>query len=275
MVTKSDYHKREIAASRSVLVELIHLLGEFRDSMVVIGGSVPPLLYPEAANEYVGTLDIDLAFDHRTITESYHTIRKSLLKRGYKVDDRQPYIFYRDVPMSTGDPVTVQVDFLAGEYGGTGKSHRTQKIQDVNARKARACDLAFTEYLEVSIEGELPDGRKDKVSCKIAGVVPFLVMKGMTLASRLKEKDSWDIYYCLTQHPKGIDNLIEQFRPSMGNRLVQEGLKIIAEKFKTTNHLGPQHIVDFLEIADPEERERIKRDAFERVNYLLRGLGII
>ena len=90
MVTKSDYSKREVKASRSVLVELVHLLGKFKDSMVVVGGSVPPLLYPETANEYVGTLDVDIAFDHRIIKESYDTILKYLQKKGYRVDDQQP-----------------------------------------------------------------------------------------------------------------------------------------------------------------------------------------
>ena len=32
MVTKTDYGQREVEACKSVLVELVHLLGEFRDS---------------------------------------------------------------------------------------------------------------------------------------------------------------------------------------------------------------------------------------------------
>lgn len=275
MVTKSDYSKREVEASRSVLVELIHLLGEFKDSMVVVGGSVPPLLYPETANDYVGTLDVDIAFDHRIVKETYDTIRKSLQKKGYRVNDQQPFIFYRDVTMPGGDTVTIQVDFLSGEYAGTGKSRRTQKIQDINARKARGCDLAFTENIEVCIEGRLPDGSIDKVKCKIAGIVPFIVMKGMTLASRLKEKDAWDIYYCLTHHSDGLDSLIEKFKPYIDHGLVQEGLNNIKEKFGSPDHIGPQHVADFMEISDEEEIERIKRNAFERVNHLLRGLGLI
>ena len=43
MVGKSDFGQREVKASRSVLVELIHILGEFKDAIVVIGGSVPLL----------------------------------------------------------------------------------------------------------------------------------------------------------------------------------------------------------------------------------------
>ncbi|GAH75557.1 unnamed protein product, partial [marine sediment metagenome] len=47
------------------------------------------------------------------------------------------FIFYRTIPVKDGRNITVEVDLLAGEYGGTGKAHRTQSVQDVRARKAR------------------------------------------------------------------------------------------------------------------------------------------
>ena len=37
-------------------------------------------------------------------------------------------------------------------------------------------------------------------------------------------------------------------------------------------HIGSVHVADFLEITDHEERDRLQRDAFERVNYLLAKL---
>lgn len=36
---------------------------------------------------------------------------------------------------------------------------------------------------------------------------------------------------------------------------------------------GPKSVVDFDEIDDPDEQERIQRDAYERVNALLNKLG--
>jgi hypothetical protein len=274
MVTKVDYGKREVEAARSVLVELIHLLGEFRDAIVLVGGSVPPLLFRETAKDYVGTLDVDLALNHITIDdETYQTIRNALLKRGYK-EGSQPFIFFREVPTEAGDPVVVEVNFLSGEYGGTGKSHRTQKIQDVRARKARGCDLAFDNFVTVEMEAELPDGGKDRVTCKVAAVVPFIVMKGMALADRMKEKDASDIYYCLTHYPGGLDRLIEEFQIYIGDGLVQEGLLKISDKFASPGYIGPKQVADFEGITDVEEREALQRDAFERVNYLLEKLGI-
>ena len=274
MVSKADYGQQEVNASKTVLVELIHVLGEFRNSIVVVGGSVPPLLFPEKADEYVGTLDVDLAIDPSISENTYESIRKCLLSSGYQESDKQPFIFYRKVTISDSTPITVQVDLLSGEYGGTGKTHRTQKIQDIRARKARGSDLAFNTFEEVEIEAELPNGGLDKVKCRIAGIVPFLVMKGMALASRMKEKDAWDIYFCLLHFPGGLEKLVEEFRPFAENKLVVEGLSNIGEKFQSPDHIGPKNIVDFENITDEEENDRIKRDAYERVHFLLSKLGL-
>ena len=78
-----------------------------------------------------------------------------------------------------GREIKVEVDLLAGEYGGTGRSHRHQRIQDISPRKARGCDLAFEMSGEVTIEGTLPGGGKDSVAVRVAGIVPFIVMKAM------------------------------------------------------------------------------------------------
>ena len=41
---RTDYTADAVAAARSVLLELTHLLGEYRNDVVVIGGWVPELL---------------------------------------------------------------------------------------------------------------------------------------------------------------------------------------------------------------------------------------
>ena len=124
------------------------------------------------------------------------------------------------------------------------------------------------------MEAKLPEGGMDRVTCKVAAVVPFIVMKGMALADRMKEKDAWDIYYCLVHHPDGLDRLIEEFRTYIDNELVREGLIKISDKFVSPEHVGPKQVADFEAITDVEEREALQRDAFERVNYLLEKLGI-
>ncbi len=274
MVTRRDYNAEGVEAAHSVLLELMHVLGAYREHIVLVGGWVPVFLCPEPEELHVGSLDVDLALDHRHLTDAgYRTIQRLLLQQGYQ-QGNQPFIFYRTVKTS-GTEIRVEVDLLGGEYGGTGKTHRTQRVQqDLRVRKARGADLAFNDPIEITVKGELPEGGEDSVTLSVASIVPFLIMKGMALEDRLKEKDSWDIYYCVLNYPDGLDRLVEEFRTYIRSALVREGLEKIAKHFASIENVGPTHVANFQEVTDGEERERLRRDAYERINYLLEALGI-
>ena len=167
----------------------------------------------------------------------------------------------------------VEVDFLAGEYQGTTAKHRTQKVLDIQPRKARGCDLAFIDPIKVDIEGELPNGSRDKTSVRVASIVPFLMMKAQAL-SRLKEKDAYDIYFCLRHYPGGLDAVIEAFAPFIENKLVREGLHILADKFASVEHVGPVMVADFEDVQDADARAMLLQDIFQRVKYLLERLKV-
>ena len=82
MVTHRDYTADAAQAARSVLIELVHLLGEYRDHIVLVGGWVPELLLPETERPHVGSVDVDLAVNHRTLQErGYERIQELLLSR--------------------------------------------------------------------------------------------------------------------------------------------------------------------------------------------------
>jgi len=267
-VTKDDYPKLAVKAAESVLLELVHILGEYLDSIVVIGGMVPRYLITEPEEPHVGTTDVDLALDHRRFDEpGYQTLHTLLTNHHYRVDHSQPFIYRREI-VKDGNTVSVQVDLLSGEYGGTGRDRRTQAIQDVRPRKARGADLAFEEPVHVKITGELPSGAKDTVTIPVAGIVPFIVMKAMAMRGRLKRKDPYDIYYCLRYFPEGMDKIVGHVKLLRENALVKEALEILREKFDSPEHVGPSHIAEFLELSDPDEADRTKRDAYERVLYL-------
>jgi hypothetical protein len=275
MVSKSQYGEREVKACKAVLLEIVHLLGEIKDEMVIIGGWTPTFLFPQADDPHIGSLDIDVALDFSKIPDdTYQTILKAFLKRGYTQDKEQPFRFFRKVTIEGKEPISVEVDLMAGEYGGSGKGHRTQKIQDIRARKARGCDLAFGSSITVTLEGELPDGGKDKASFKVAGIVPFIVMKGMAMYERMKEKDAYDIYYCVEHYPGGVEGLASEFGPHLKNKLIIEGLEKIRSKFTSIEHIGPKWVADFLEVADKEDRDIMMRRAYEKISDLLDILKI-
>ncbi|MHB8911028.1 MAG: hypothetical protein ACYDAA_19305 [Syntrophales bacterium] len=274
MVTRRDYTSEAVAAAKSVLIELVHLLGQYRDEVVLVGGWVPELLLGDRVPSHTGSMDIDLALDHRKLQEEgYRTIRELLLGREYR-QGSQPFKFIRRIVVG-GATFNVEVDLMAGEYEGTGRGRRHQRVQGVHARKARGCDLAFESPTEIRVDGQLPGGGRDSVVVRVASIVPFLVMKGMALADRLKEKDAWDIDYCVRNYPGGIDALVEEFRPQLMHGLVQEGLKKIADAFASVDRWGPASVADFDEITDPDDRALRRREAFERVNLLLERLGTL
>lgn len=275
MVSRRDYTAEAVAACKSVLVELVHMLGEIRDHLVIVGGWVPVLLVTGGTEPHPGTLDIDVALDFRNIPEAtYQSILRTFTSRGYRQDAGQPFRFFRTVGPPRGPRVEVEVDLLAGEYGGTGPGHRTQRVQDARARKARGCDLVSSNHENVEVEAPLPEGGLDRVICRVAGLVPWLVMKGMALHDRTKEKDAYDIYYAVRYSRGGAAALAEAFRPYLTEPLVTEGLRKIRSKFQTVEHVGPKWVADFLEIADAGDRAIRIRDAYETVSRLLDFLAI-
>jgi predicted nucleotidyltransferase len=143
-------------------------------------------------------------------------------------------------------------------------------------RKARGCDLAFDISPEnILLKGKLPDGAVDQVTVRVAAVVPFLVMKGIALEDRRKGKDAYDIHFVLRNYPGGVEALVEAVLPHLKHGLVQEGLRKIAAKFASVDHVGPKDAADFADVEDPEERTIRQRDAFERVNLLLQKLSML
>ena len=65
-------------------MDIARVLEEHRQHIVVVGGSVPELLMPDAAEPYVGTIDVDLALDHRSMGKSRgHGLRRLLRQLGH------------------------------------------------------------------------------------------------------------------------------------------------------------------------------------------------
>lgn len=275
MVTRADYPEETTEACRGVLVELISLLGRNSEFMVLVGGWVPYFQFRDRGGGHVGSLDVDLSLDFRNIpNDDYSTFLERLGERGYEQDERNPASFWRTVTLKDGREVRIKVDFVAGEYGGKGRGHRHQIAQDLRARKARGCDIVFENSFTVNVEGRLPDGGLRSERVNVAGVVPFLVMKGMALHDRLKEKDAYDVCFVVRNYPGGTQALAFAFGPFAGNSLVMEGLSKIRAQCLSVNHFVPVAFVTFELIEDNEEREIEQRDAFEKVSAFLDLLEI-
>jgi len=85
MATKRDYNEIAVKAARSVLLELGHLLGEYREDMVLVGGWVPEFIFADKIKPHCGSIDVDLALDHGKLqAQGYKSIQELLHSRGYE-----------------------------------------------------------------------------------------------------------------------------------------------------------------------------------------------
>ena len=107
MVSKSQYGEREVSACKAVLLEIVHLLGELKDNIVIIGGWSPTFLLPQSSEPHIGSLDIDVALNFARIPDNtYRTILETFLKRGYVQDKQQPFRFFRTVKVEGRESVS-------------------------------------------------------------------------------------------------------------------------------------------------------------------------
>jgi hypothetical protein len=270
MVTLDEYNDDAVAACKSVLIEALTVLGRHRRHLVLVGGWVPLLLMPGAA--HIGSVDVDLAIDSREIPPYlYETIGNDLRRAGYRTTDL-PNGLERDVSIA-GKTLTVRLDLITGEYGHPPDGATHQLIQGMPVWRSRGVDIALTHSLETAVSGKLPEGGENEVRIRVAALAAFLVMKGFAMDERKKEKDAYDIYFCMSHHPGGIDGLAKEFQPLMNDGLVREALSKICSKFKSMDAIGPVWAAQVVQ-ATGGDYELTRRDAFERAAALFELLGV-
>lgn len=266
-----DYSEGQKMAAYRVLGEIVNLLNEFQDNIRIIGGWVPSLLYPDSG--HIGSIDVDILLDHLQIkrTESYMTIKRLLEKNGYKRHPRKYFTFVKTINVQ-GVSYDVDVDFLAGQYGGDSGS-KSKHVDGIKALPATGGNFAFEfPATDVRIEYIREDGALDSGHIKVISVVPYLVMKTKALG-RGKPKDAYDIYCTLDNFKGGVRALAKEFMPYKDKKLVRSMCEKLSEKFASEAHAGPVDVASFMGILDEEEDARIRQDAYQKVHYLVGKLS--
>ena len=142
------------------------------------------------------------------------------------------------------------------------------------AAESAGCEFAFDQPArDVPLTATLPGGGRDSVTVRVASLVPFLMMKGLALKGRMKEKDAYDIVYCLKSYPGGVKAVAAECRPHLAQGIVREGLGYIAEAFASPEATGPAWYVRFVEAGDREAREIAAQDAYQQVAAFLESAG--
>ena len=268
--SSQDYNEGQKAAAHRVLVELVNLFNEYRDDIRIVGGWVPDLMFPEEG--HVGSVDVDVLINHIKLKDSgYLTMSKILLRNGYEEHPDKAFSFIKRVQVD-GIDYDVDVDILAGMYGGTQKKKRSQHVQGVKALKATGGDFAFEfDPQMIRVEAERTDGALDVARVNVIAVVPYFVMKTAAMG-RGKAKDAYDLYFLVKHYHDGMDGLAKLFEDYRESRIILEMKEKLSEKFASPNHAGPADVAAFLDLEDEEEIAFTKRDAYEQMQALIRRL---
>lgn len=204
----SVYSKSVTESSKSVLVEVLRILGSYRDYLVLTGGWAPYFILEKfgQGGRHRGSVDIDFVLNPDLIDlKVYETIVSSIEKRGYRpyvTGDGEvlPYRFYRSVKSPVdGNEYRIEVDFMSEpdvvKRLLLGKFLAVQK--DLQAVVIRGSSVVFSHNFARNIKGILPSGAETKALAKVSDVVGSLTTKGLALKGRYKEKDAYDIYFVL------------------------------------------------------------------------------
>jgi len=265
---------RATRAAEHVLVDLGQVLASYMDRMVLVGGLSPGLLFMEADPSHSGSIDVDIALKAEALEGGdYARLLEALIETGrYRLstDPNRRFRLTTTVPLNDGLPeVVVPVDFLASP---TAKFHKDDdsRFTDFRILQADGCETAFNDPVTCSlVDRPNAAGALNTVIWRVVAVENLLVMKSYALAGREKAKDAYDIVFCLNQLRQigELRQTSEKWSKRKDEKDVQTARNILAEKFKSLNHIGPQWYADYLHAGDRDFNTRM---AFELVKEFLR-----
>ena len=254
------------------MVEVWQILGAYQGAMVLVGGWVPEVLFPGATPPHTGSIDVDLLLDPKPLRQSQVAEMLHVLEaHGYQKTDKA-FRYAREVAVDEGDPVRVEVDFLVPK--GAAKRRGARVMPGFRAIETDGARLALAATQTRALDGTMPDGARHQVQVIVPGIEAYIVMKAYALRDRLKEKDSYDIVFCLRNWAGGAADIARRLMPHRDEPDVKEALHILAVHFASPKHTGSRAFAAVMSPAGSgDEREFLARDAYERVQEILRAVG--
>jgi hypothetical protein len=275
----AQYDDRTTVAVKSVLVEIGQILGSFKGKFAIIGGAVPWLLLANEDMPHVGTLDVDVGLDAEALGDGeYATLVSALRVHGYaQREGLRRFQLVRKVPARDGgEAIDIVVDFLMPRDAEIVKND-PPLVADFAVQRADGADLAMRFYQMVAVAGPMPDGGTNRVEIAVCSIPALLAMKGFALAGRYKQKDAYDIYYCVRNYPNGIEALAQECRQLLGLPSGERGFRHIADKFDSFDGYGPTCVRRFVEdthVLGERTPEQWQQDAFGQIDALLHAMGL-
>lgn len=276
----NDYGDRTTAAVKAVLMEIGQILGSYKGKFAVVGGAVPWLLLNENEDmRHVGTLDVDLGLDAEALGDGeYANLVESLMGHGYaQRENLKRFQLVRQIEAADGGPpIDVIVDFLMPRDAEIIKN-KPPLLDNFAVQRASGAELALRFYELVAISGTMPNGGTNKVEVAVCSIPALLAMKGHAIERRYKQKDAYDIYFCVRNYPGGVEALADACRPLLDHEGGLAGYKYIDGKFDSQDGFGPTCVRKFVEesrVLGDRTPDQWQVDAFGQVDAWLRTLGL-
>ncbi len=171
--------------------------------------------------------------------------------------------------------IRVVVDFLMPRNAKPEKND-PPLLDEFAVMKASGGELPLLFNELVEMKGTMPDGINNKVEIAVCSIPALLAMKGYALLGRNKEKDAYDVYYCIRNYPGGPEALAEACLPLLAYTSAHQGYAGIARKFKEFDSYGPGCVRKFAEeaqILGDRSADEWQQDAFGQVQAWLESLG--
>lgn len=230
-------------------LHLATILGDLADHLVIVGGLVPYLIVDQtkAPVRHVGTRDLDLGLSLAVLDhERYREIGSRLRGRGFEPTRTETDAIRRQTWQLPQHRITV--DFLIGRAIESAEAGSLQSLEsDLAAIVTPALPLAFTDRLNVTIDGMTPEGERARRDVNVAGPAAFVALKAHAFHSRGENKDAYDLVYVLMNY--GASPVIEVASRFVAIAEYPEAvaaLAMLAEDFATEDHLGPKRYAEFL-----------------------------
>ena len=250
--TQEGYSRKQIEVVKSTCLYVATKLGDLLDDVVIVGGLVPSLLIepdslPEGEAPHVGTLDLDVGLTIALLQEErYKKLTERLRAAGFEPDVSDKGNPTRQRWQILNGKATV--DFLIAPSLETDKGGRIRNIEpDFAAVIVPGLDLAFEDRRQIDLSGVSIMGERASRQIWVCEGGAFVVLKALAFRMRGENKDAYDLYYVLRNHPDGREGIAARLRPMLADSEdAKRAVQFLREDFSDVDGVGPIRTAAFL-----------------------------
>lgn len=279
------YTPEALAACEKALRTILTKVGPWGGKLILIGGMAPKYIVgsaPVDIEEHVGTTDLDIVVGVTISTEedeAYRTLQQNLKEAGFApainpdTGHEETFRWARDV-----DGIRVLLEFFCpvgdGEPGKLFRNPGKNIGSKISAMRTPGADLAGIDNFPVILKGDTLDhgGIQQGVEARVAGLLPFLVLKANAIEQRDKDKDSYDVVWTLNAFDKGPKSAVEAMAksPVIDRTEIPVAIGYLRKNFESIEGRGPSQYARFQRVDNSDdERVRLRRYAHGTLSEFL------